>query len=169
MARVLNVHTRPLAADRPQVGRLLAGLASAEDRLWPHQHWPAMRFDRPLAAGAVGGHGPIRYVIEQYTPDAHIIFRFTAPAGFVGTHAYYIDALPEGGVLLRHVLAMQTHGPARFTWPLIFRPLHDALIEDSLNQAAAQVTGTAPATPRWSPWVRLLRALLRRRPPRRRH
>ena len=39
-------------------GRLLDGLSAADDRLWPKDRWPAMRFDRPLKVGARGGHGP---------------------------------------------------------------------------------------------------------------
>jgi hypothetical protein len=47
---------------------------------------------------------------------------------------------------------MQATGPARVTWPLVFGPLHDALLEDSL----ARATGEDP--PQWSWWVRFLRA-----------
>jgi hypothetical protein len=60
---------------------------------------------------------------------------------------------------LRHVLEMRITGPARLTWPLVFRPLHDALIEDSLDRAAASV-GMPPTRRPWPPEVRLLRRLL---------
>jgi hypothetical protein len=49
---------------------------------------------------------------------------------------------------------------AALTWPLIFRPLHEALIEDSLDDAERALGGEPPAR-EWSPWVRLLRRLFR--------
>jgi hypothetical protein len=62
-----------------------------------------MRFDRPLAVGAIGGHGPIRYVVEAYDPGAMIRFRFTRPAGFDGVHGFTVVTRDEG-VVLRHDL-----------------------------------------------------------------
>jgi hypothetical protein len=85
--KVLNVHERVLAAPLVEVGRLMGGLASPDDALWPRDRWPAMRFDRPLQVGAVGGHGSIRYTIEAYAPARSIRFRFTGPPGFIGYHA----------------------------------------------------------------------------------
>jgi hypothetical protein len=41
---------------------------------------------------------------------------------------------------------------------LIYRPLHDALIEDSLATAERSL-GVAGVRPQWSVWVRLLRFL----------
>ena len=64
--RVINVHERELNASLEKAGVLIDRLASRDDLLWPYDRWPAMRFDRPLGVGAVGGHGPIRYVIEAY-------------------------------------------------------------------------------------------------------
>ncbi|MEH1098374.1 hypothetical protein [Micromonospora sp. CPCC 205561] len=65
----------------------------------------------------------------------------------------------DGGAVLRHTLIMATGWPAWLTWPLFFRPLHDALIEDSLDRAAASL-GVPVATPfRWSRRVRMLRRL----------
>lgn len=157
--RVLNVHERVLDAPSPEVGALLDRLASREDAIWPHERWPPMRFDRPLGAGAAGGHGPVRYTVEAYEPGRSIRFRFTAPRGFNGTHRYEIEPLPAGSTRLRHVLEMRTEGPALLTWPLIFRPMHDALIEDSLDKAGRSL-GREPSPPaRWSARVRLLRRM----------
>lgn len=158
---VRNVHERRFAAPPAAVGRLLDGLASADDRLWPRGRWPAMRFDRPLAVGAAGGHGPVRYTVEAYTPGASVRFRFTGPPGFLGTHGYDVGPLGDGGTRLRHTLAMRTAGAARLTWPLVFRPLHDALIEDSLDRAAVAL-GLAPVGAPWSLAVRGLRRVLTR-------
>ena len=163
---VHNMHERHFAAPLGAVGALLDSLASPNDRLWPRDRWPAMRFDRPLGVGAVGGHGPIRYEVEAYIPGRAVGFRFTAPRGFLGTHGYEVVAAGGGGggACLRHTLVMRTAGLARLSWPLVFRPLHDALIEDSLDRAAAAL-GLPPVKAAWSPLVRGLRWLLTPRRP----
>jgi hypothetical protein len=124
-----------------------------------------MKLDRPLGVGAAGGHGPIRYTVEAYEQGERAVFRFTGPSGFDGTHRFEIEQ--EGdGTLLRHVIEMRTHGPAFLTWPLLFRPLHDALMEDSLSKAESALVEKATAAPGWSWYVRGLRwgfARLRRR------
>ena len=51
---------------------------------------------------------------------------------------------------------MTLNGPAFLTWPLIIRPLHDALLEDALATAEASL-GMIPKMQTWSPWVKLLR------------
>ena len=75
--RVINVHERELNVSLYTAGELIDRLASENDVLWPSDRWPPMRFDRPLSVGAVGGHGPIRYVIEAYEPGRSIRFHFT--------------------------------------------------------------------------------------------
>lgn len=162
MVEILNVRERDLSAKREQVAALMASLASDDDRLWPRQWWPAMRFDRPLGVGAVGGHGTIRYQVERYTPGEAVVFRFTAPRGFHGTHAYFIEPLDAMRTRLRHVLKMCLSGPALLTWPLIYRPLHDALIDDSLDVAESDLQRRELAPRQWSGWVRFWRGLLRR-------
>jgi len=159
---VLNVHERVLAASIDHAGRLIDGLASPGDRLWPRDRWPAMRLDRPLQVGAEGGHGPIRYVVDAYEPGHSVRFRFTAPHGFVGTHGFDVEALDDARVRIRHVLDMRVEGPARWSWPVLYRPLHDALIEDAFDRAESQFGGQVQR-PRWSGWVRILRRLLARR------
>jgi hypothetical protein len=157
--RVSNVHERAFDAGPERVGRLLDSLAGADDRLWPRQRWPAMRFDGALAVGRAGGHGPVRYRIEAYEPGARILFRFTAPAGFRGTHGFRVEPAAAGGARLRHELAMEAVGPARLTWPLFYRPLHDALLEDALDRASAELAGTAVTFRPFPARVRLLRRL----------
>lgn len=165
--QVRNVHERVLSAPLPRVGALIDGLASAQDGLWPRHLWPPMRLDRPLAVGAAGGHGPVRYVVEAYEPGREVRFRFTGPRGFVGGHRLEAVAHPAGGVRLRHTLEMRIRGAARLTWPLVFRPLHDALLEDAFERAETGL-GLPPRRTPWSPWVQLLRRLLGTRRPRRR-
>ncbi|MBA4422178.1 MAG: hypothetical protein C0390_03620 [Syntrophus sp. (in: bacteria)] len=154
--KVLNIHERELNADRVQIGALIDSLASSEDHLWPKHIWPRMEFDRPLGLGAKGGHGPIRYFVEEYTPSKSIKFRFTGPKGFNGFHGYEIVSDPKQPLVLRHTLKMNTNGPAIVSWPLVYRPMHDALIEDSLTTAQASL-GLPPKIKAWSLWVEILR------------
>lgn len=152
--KVTNTHERTLGNVRT-AERLLDSLASKEDRLWPRS-WPPMKFDRPLAVGAAGGHGPVRYFVSEYVPKKSVCFVFTGPSGFNGGHR--LDLMEhENGVVLRHTLEMNATGAALLAWPLFFRPLHDALIEDALAQAEAE-TGLTPHVTPWSWYVRLLRA-----------
>ncbi|MBI2434516.1 MAG: SRPBCC family protein [Candidatus Hydrogenedentes bacterium] len=160
--RVLNVHSREIAAPAAAIGMLLDSLSSREDQLWPHEDWPRMRFDRPLGAGAIGGHGPIRYTVESYVLGTSIRFRFTAPRGFDGWHGFDLDVAPGRPPQLRHTLEMRTTGWASVTWPLLFRPLHDALLEDCLYKAEIACCGDGQR-PRWGLRVRILRWLLRRK------
>jgi hypothetical protein len=158
---VLNVHQRTLSVSPAEAGALIDTLAGPTDRLWPGIRWPAMEFDRPLGPGAAGGHGPIRYVISQYVPGRWIRFSFTGPRGFHGFHEYSVPA-QNGQTVLRHTLAMHLRGPARLTWPLVFRPMHNALIEDSLDRAEQATAGNVARPARWSRYLRLLRWCSRR-------
>ena len=154
--KVVNVHERELDASPEEVGALIDSLASPRDALWPRDIWPPMRFDRPLGVGASGGHGPVRYSVEDYVPGESIRFRFHRPTGFRGTHAFEVIEGASGRPVLRHTVKMNTAGSARVTWPLAFGPLHDGLLEDSLARAEAAV-GMPPTVRSWSPWVRFLR------------
>jgi hypothetical protein len=159
---IRNVHERRYRASAGEVGTLLDSLASSGDRLWPHERWPAMRLRGPLAPGAAGGHGPIRYAVEAYEPGRLIRFRFTRPHGFNGTHAFVVRADNSGHTVLRHELVMNTSGAARVTWPVVFRPLHDALIEDALDKAGSAL-GEGQPPRRWSLRVRMLRRVIQSR------
>lgn len=162
--QVTNVHGRRFDSDISSIGALVDSLSGSDDRLWPLRQWPAMRFDGPLGVGARGGHGPIRYEVVAYDPGRRVLFRFTGPAGFHGHHGFEVMQSSGGDdrALLRHELRMCTSGWARVSWPLLYRPLHDALIEDALDQAALAV-GEAPRRAGWNLWVRLLRSVLARR------
>lgn len=157
--QVLNIHERTLGVSAAAAGELLAALASERDALWPVLAWPRMKFDRPLAVGAVGGHGPIRYFVEAIDPGERIAFRFTGPRGFDGGHRLEVIAVDATHCILRHTLQMRTSGPAILTWPLLFEPLHDALLEDALSVAQASL-GLPAVVVKWSPWVRLLRGVM---------
>jgi hypothetical protein len=154
--QVTNVHQRLLRAPPARVGALIDKLASPADQLWAQRDWPRMRFDRPLAVGADGGHGPIRYAVEAYVPGELVRFRFKSPKGLVGWHALEVLDATGAHCVLEHRVEARLHGMARITWPLLWRHLHDALVEDAL--ASAQVAlGETPRRVPWSRWVRFLR------------
>lgn len=154
---IVNIHERDFHTSLAKVGLSIDGLASPTDQLWPRDRWPAMRFDRPVQVGAIGGHGPIRYFVESYEAGGSISFRFTAPRGFQGTHRFEVKEVSSGTVRLRHIIEMRVVGFARLSWPIIFEPLHDALLEDSLDRAEAYLTSSPRKNSQWSAWVRLLR------------
>ncbi|MBI5816130.1 MAG: SRPBCC family protein [Nitrospinae bacterium] len=158
---ILNIHERTLNAPADKVGALIDSLASPNDSLWPVQSWPRMKFDRPLGVGAVGGHGPMGYYVENYTPGGSITFRFTRPNGFDGFHRFEILDAGGGKVTLRHTIQMTAHGMATLLWRIVIRPLHDALLEDLLANAEMSLgIGSKPHP--WSPWVKLLRWIMSR-------
>ena len=165
VSEIRNVHERRLPHPVDAVGALLDGLATRDDRLWPCWRWPAQRFDRPVAPGATGGHGPIRYTVTAYEPGRSVRYRFTAPRGLDGEHRFELDADGEAATVLRHVVQARAHGTMRVAWPLLWGPLHDALTEDGLDLAEASLAGKAVPAPRaprpLGRWVRLLRRLVR--------
>lgn len=93
---------------------------------------------------------------EAFSPGREVTFRFTGPRGFDGFHRLEVLPSGEGRAVLRHTIDMNTRGPALLTWPLVFRPLHDALLEDALALAQDNL-GAMPEVRPWSGWVRFLR------------
>jgi RimJ/RimL family protein N-acetyltransferase len=158
---VRNLHERIIPAPHSQVGALLDDLGSPSDRLWPRDRWPPMRAKDGLAVGARAGHGPVRYTVEAYEPGRLVRFRFTRPKGFDGIHTFSVEEVPEG-TRIRHELVMRARGWALLSWPLFFRPLHDAVLEDAFDRGGAAV-GCEPVGARWSLWVRVLRRAFRPR------
>lgn len=155
---VHNLHERVIAAPPGEVGKLIDSLGTKNDRHWPRHDWPAMHMDEPLGVGSAGGHGPVRYFVTRYEPGRTIAFQFTRPWGFKGHHAVTVTRLADDSTLLRHELAMSTKGMAIITWPLFFRPMHNALVEELLDRAEREC-GNPPRHPhRRSLWTKILRA-----------
>ncbi len=163
--KVVNVHQRLLRASPERVGALLETLGSPASAVFGRGgRWPRMKLDRPLGLGAAGGHGPICYFVDGYTPGQWVRFRFTVPLGFDGHHAFEVlEATPQHCVL-EHRIEMDARGVGLLKWIFFIRPLHDACVEDVLSQAEASL-GETPRQMPWLPYVRLLMWLTALRPP----
>lgn len=155
---ICNVHEREISATRGEVAALINSLGSKNDRLWPRGEWPAMRLDGPLRVGASGGHGPVRYFVTQYEPGERVEFQFTSPSGFNGFHSFTATSLTGKSVLLRHELSMSPSGMSILTWPIFFRPLHNALIEECLDRGEIECGSSPVMVRRRTIWTKLLRA-----------
>jgi len=159
-----NIHERVLPVPAQRVGPLLDRLASEQDAVWPTPAWPALRLDRPLAVGATGGHGPIRYTVIAHEPGRRVRFTFDPGIGVTGWHEFAVESGGAERCVLRHTAEGRARGRMAIAWPVAVRWLHDALIEDALDNAELAVTGSVARPARWSPCVRLLRGRLRSRP-----
>jgi hypothetical protein len=154
---VRNVHERVVQAPPAAVGALVESLASEDDRLWPTRRWPAMRLDDGLEVGSNGGHGPVRYAVARHDPGWLVAFAFTPAFPLLGEHRVEVLPGPVEGTLLRHTLEGRPSGWLRLGWPLCFRWLHDALIEDAFDRAEAELAGRPWQPRRLSRPVRWLR------------
>lgn len=160
-----TVNERLIAAPASAIGALLDRLATVDDGLWPVATWPAVRLDRPLGVGADGGHGPVRYAVEAYEPGRRVRFAFTSRFKIDGYHELTVEPVTDDQCRLRDVLTGRAQGSMHLAWPLVWRSLHDALMEDLLDRAEAATTGHVRRPARWTPWVRVLRRLLTGRRP----
>ena len=161
--KINNVHERTINTTEEEAGRLLDSLSGKDDRFWPGDRWPPMRFNRPLGVGAKGGHGPIRYSVTEYDPGKRIVFEFNGASGpgLIGNH--FFEVLNNGrGVSIRHTIDASCKGSMLIKWPLIIRPFHDALLEDALDNAQ-DILGDPPAMrAKYSSWVRFLKSIFAR-------
>ena len=155
--RVHNVHERRIAAAPAQVGALLDTLGSSDDRFWPHENWPAIKLDRALQVGAVGGHGTEPYEVVSYAPGKHVRFEYRGGRRH-GFHEFTLEDSGDGHCLLRHTTQAQVQFSIKTAlfWYALTRPLHNALIEDLLDKVEGQVARVeSPQV--WSVAVRWLR------------
>jgi hypothetical protein len=156
---VRNVHSRTLPVPADSLAPLIDRLAGPSDPLWPAPAWPPVRFDRSLQVGAIGGHGPIRYSVAENEPG-RLRCVFAAGLGAIGYHELRVESVGPRECRIVHEMVFRTRGSMRLYWPLAIRALHDALIEDLLDNAERASTGTVARPARWSPWVRLIRVAM---------
>ena len=154
--KIINIHTRTIDQPIAAISELLQTLATKNDKVWPQEKWPPMRFRAGLKIGAKGGHGPIRYTVTALDRGKMALFTFSSPNGFDGTHKLEIHAPDAQQTQIKHTIAMETRGKASFLWLLAIRWLHDALIEDAFDKVENQFSTEKKHT-KWNLWVKLLR------------
>jgi len=165
---ISNVHERRIAAPPQEVGALLDSLGSPHDRLWPHAPRDPMVLRHGdgsgLRIGAKGGHGPVRYTVEDYEPGRRVTFRIAPELGLGNAwHGVFAEPTADGGTLLRHELEVTPTGAMRILWPLVVRSMHNCYAEDALDRAEREL-GVGPTQEhRHSLWARVLERRLRRR------
>ena len=157
------MHERVIDAPAAAVGEVLDSLSSPDDRLWPRESWPPMRFDAPLGVGARGGHAFVRYRVVGYEPGRRVEFAFDPRIGVDGHHAFVVEPVDGRRTRLRHEMHADAHGVAALNWVFVIRALHDACVEDALDCAEHATTGAVARPARWSVAVRVLRRWVRGR------
>jgi hypothetical protein len=144
--KVLNIHRRTLNYPKSKVTELLKTLSTENDKIWPNENWPEMKFKNGIQVGAKGGHGPIRYTVEKYNPQEIIQFRFSKPTGFIGVHKFEINELGNEKTEIIHTIDMNTKGKGILIWAFVIRPLHNALIEDGFDKLENNFSGNQKST-----------------------
>ncbi|WP_406731030.1 DUF2867 domain-containing protein [Streptomyces sp. NBC_01794] len=163
MRSVRNVHERVIQASPGVVGALLDRVSSQDDPLSPSPVWPPIRFDGPLAVGANGGHGFVRYSVSAYDRGRSVRFDFAPPSN--GFHALAVEPLDADRCRVRHVLEQEQGLRSSLLWTLVIRPLHDTMVEELIDniERAASPAGL-PRPYRWSRWARLMHRMIWDRP-----
>lgn len=154
--KVLNIHKRTLNQPKSKVTELLKTLSTENDRIWPKEKWPEMKFKNGIQIGAKGGHGAIRYSVEKYNPNEIIQFRFSKPNGFKGVHKFEIKELDKEKTEIKHTIDMNTTGKGTLIWIFAIRSLHNALIEDGFDKFENNFSDNKKST-EWNMWVKFLR------------
>ncbi|WCO03010.1 hypothetical protein [Psychroserpens ponticola] len=160
--RVINSHKRKLNQPIKKVSELFKTLATKNDKIWPSNNWPAMRFKDGLSLGSQGGHGRIRYTIIAFEAGKHIKFKFTKPEGFNGTHELNIITISDHTSEINHIIKMKTNFKATFLWVFIIRWLHDALIEEAFD-TVENYFSEEKKVPKYNFWVNYLRGFYKRK------
>jgi hypothetical protein len=123
-----------------------------------------MHLDKGLTVGSHGGHGPMRYSVSEYEPGRRIRFVPDADLGLDGYHEFTLTPSGQDRSLLTHTLDARLRGRMVVAWPLAVRSIHVAVLRDLLDRVELEATGTIKGKPaRWSPWVRALRGMFKRR------
>ncbi|MBT2399958.1 DUF2867 domain-containing protein [Streptomyces sp. ISL-100] len=157
MSAIRDVHERTVQAPAEVVGALLDRLSAEDDPIFPTPAWEPMRFDRPLAVGAVGGHGPVRLSVSAYEPGRHVRFTFAPPDN--GFHEMTVEPLGPERCVVRHVLEQDLRGADFLLWLTVVKAVHSTVVEEVFDNIERVAAGGVERPVRWSPWVRLLNRL----------
>ncbi len=164
--RVKNIHERRVLSDSETTFQVFESLATKKDRLWPKHAWPVIRLDAPKENLGRGGHGPIRYKVIEHKPGTRTTFVFEnekLSRGLVGVHYFELVDEGKGVFLARHVIDVDLQGLAIILWPIFIRPMHDALLEDALDNFERETTKKLINQNNYSFWVKFMRMVLIRK------
>ncbi len=157
-----NIQAREFEARTTELGYLFDDLTTVEETVWPAPAWPMIELDRGLQVGARGGHSVIRYTVTGYEAGTSVRFSFDRGVGLDGYHELRIIDAGGGRSRLVHTIEARLEGTMAILWPLMIRWLHEALLQDLLDNAERRATGTLEGKPaRWSLRVRLFRRIRR--------
>ncbi|WP_341975552.1 hypothetical protein LTA6_000175 [Microbacterium sp. LTA6] len=146
---IRNVHRRRYS-DINAAWELALRVADPSSRVWPADGWDPMLLDRGITVGSSGGHGAVRYVVSE-VEDSRFRFACTMPQ-LEGFHEFR----REGDELV-HELVIQR---ASRVLLVALIPLHDAVLEELLDNVEDLLAGRSVPRPRnRTRWVRVLRAL----------
>ncbi len=154
---VINIHKRKINQSKAEIYKLLDTLSTKDDKIWPYEKWPAIRFENGLKVGSAGGHGPIRYTVGSIDYRDGIVFNFTN-TGFNGTHTLKVRELSGSEAEISHTIKMKTSGFAIFYWLFLVKWFHDALIEDAFDKLENHFLSEKKETEH-NLWVKFLRML----------
>ena len=160
--KVINIHTRNINQPKTKIAELFKTLSSKNDMILATDKWFPMILDNGLKIGSKGGHGPIRYTVQDYQPKKLVQFKFTKPDGFNGFHQFEITELENNMTELKHIIDMNTTIRASFLWFIAIRWLHDAYIEDAFDKVENNFV-TVKKVSKWNIWVKFLRNVLKPR------
>ena len=158
--KITNIHSRTIDQPIGAVSKLLSTLATPDDKVWPKEKWPSMKFTNGIEVGSKGGHGPIKYFVKSFTPWSVLEFEFLQPKGFNGIHKLELIPNGKGSTTLTHTIDARTNLIASIQWIVFIRVLHNALIEDAFDKVENQFSQEQKISP-WNWWVRMLRTILR--------
>ena len=160
--KILNVHQRVIDVPAREVGCLLDTLASADDRMWPHERWPALTASAPLQVGAIVDRAGLGTdTVAQYAPGSHI--RFVYGKKHRSYHEFTVTEVSVEKCLLTHTLNAQPSIARWCLWSIGIRLLHDALMDDLLDKVESQLVAGGRQRA-WSLTVRFLRRVARVEP-----
>ncbi|MFI9002354.1 DUF2867 domain-containing protein [Streptomyces sp. NPDC053541] len=162
---VRNVHQRVVEAPAETVGALLDRLSAPDDPLFPTPVWPAMVLDGPLAVGADGGHGRVRYRVAAHEPGRSVRFDTTDDGLGTGYHRFEVEPLGPDRCRISHVLEVTMGVRAFLLFKLAVEPVHDTMVEEAFDNAERAVLGGLPHPPARRPArARLVNRLMWLRP-----
>jgi hypothetical protein len=157
--KIINIHTRIINQPKAKVAELFSTLSSENDMMLATDKWSPMILDSGLNVGSRGGHGGIKYTVQDYKPDKSITFQFDLK-GFDGFHKFEISEINIRATELKHSVQMNTTGLGILKWALAIRFLHDAYIEDAFDKVENHFTNEKKIS-KWTIWVRILRKIMK--------